>query len=273
MCTPETFRLTWAWEISLSKSIVERRPLMMKSAPISAATSTTSLAKLITSMLSRWVSDSRIISSRSSRVNSGSPFCGLRIVATTTSSKRWLAVSISSTCPLWIGSNDPGYSTLVIGMHATAGAWAWLPPGRSDGDALGDHDVGAAVALRPHDLPAEGRLDRPVRLQHRGLRGQVEQQLGPAVVVVGRVEEGQVPPPLLGAGQEALDRRGDDVGGAGEAAGGQVRLDRPSAPRCPGRRRWPGRRRVTAPRCPWPRSRRTGRAPRPPPPRRGSRGR
>ena len=108
VCTPETFRLIWAWEISLSKSMVERRPLMMKSAPMSAATSTTSLAKLSTSMLSRWPSDSSIISSRSARVNSGSPFCGLRIVATTTSSKRWDAVSISSTCPLWIGSNDPG---------------------------------------------------------------------------------------------------------------------------------------------------------------------
>ena len=50
VCTPETFRLIWAWEISLSKSMVDRRPLMMKSAPISAATSTTSLAKLSTSM-------------------------------------------------------------------------------------------------------------------------------------------------------------------------------------------------------------------------------
>ena len=88
VCTPDTLRFTWAWEISLSKSMVERRPLMMKSAPISLATSTTSLAKLTTSTLSTWASDSSIICLRSSRSKSGSPFCGLRIVATTTVSKR-----------------------------------------------------------------------------------------------------------------------------------------------------------------------------------------
>src|SRR3546814_6876656 len=41
--TTDTLRLICAWEISLSKSMVERRPLMMKSAPTSAARSTTSL--------------------------------------------------------------------------------------------------------------------------------------------------------------------------------------------------------------------------------------
>ena len=67
VCTPDTLRFTCAWEISLSKSIVERRPLMMKSAPTSAATSTTSLAKLIDLDVVEVASDSRIISSRSSR--------------------------------------------------------------------------------------------------------------------------------------------------------------------------------------------------------------
>ena len=67
----------------------------------------------MTSTLSRWASDSSIISWRSSSVKSGSPFCGLRIVATTTSSKRCDAVSMISTWPLWIGSNEPGYRTLV----------------------------------------------------------------------------------------------------------------------------------------------------------------
>ena len=46
--------------------------------------------------------------SRSSSANSGSPFCGLRIAATTTSSNRRAAVSMISRCPLWIGSNEPG---------------------------------------------------------------------------------------------------------------------------------------------------------------------
>ena len=48
------------------------------------------------------------IASRSSRSNSGSPFCGLRMAATMTSSKSRDAVSMISRWPLWIGSNDPG---------------------------------------------------------------------------------------------------------------------------------------------------------------------
>ena len=44
MCTPETLRFICACAISVSKSDTARRPLMMKSAPTSFATSTTSFA-------------------------------------------------------------------------------------------------------------------------------------------------------------------------------------------------------------------------------------
>ena len=73
--------------------------------------------------LSRCASDSSIIASRSSSENSGSPFCGLRIAATTTSSKRYAAVSMISMWPLWRGSNDPGYSTFVT--VAPFPQWSW----------------------------------------------------------------------------------------------------------------------------------------------------
>ena len=58
--------------------------------------------------LSRCDVASSISACRSSSVNSGSPFCGLRTAATTTSSNSREATSMISRCPLWIGSNDPG---------------------------------------------------------------------------------------------------------------------------------------------------------------------
>ena len=61
----------------------------MKSAPTSFATSTTSLENCMTRTLSRCASDSSIMALRSSSENSGSPFCGLRMAATTTSSNRY----------------------------------------------------------------------------------------------------------------------------------------------------------------------------------------
>ena len=51
----------------------------MTSTPRSRARSTTRLEKESIDTLGRWATESAIISRRSSRVNSGSPFCGLRI--------------------------------------------------------------------------------------------------------------------------------------------------------------------------------------------------
>ena len=66
--------------------------------------------------LSRCATDSTRISLRSSRSNIGSPFCGLRMAATMTSSKSADATSMISRWPLWIGSNEPGYRTVVTGF-------------------------------------------------------------------------------------------------------------------------------------------------------------
>ena len=64
---------------------------------------------IVTSTLSRCATTLvRSCASRSSRSNSGSPFCGLRMAATMTPSNSRDAVSMISRWPLWIGSNDPG---------------------------------------------------------------------------------------------------------------------------------------------------------------------
>ena len=106
--TPDTRLFIWAIISSDSKSETTRRPLTMKSAPTSRARSTTRLENMVIRTLSRCDVASAIRSWRSSSVNSGSPFCGLRTAATTTSSNSRDATSMISMCPLWIGSNDPG---------------------------------------------------------------------------------------------------------------------------------------------------------------------
>ena len=94
--TPEMAWFIWAICSSLSKSETARSPLTMKSAPTSRARSTTRLENMVKVTFSRCERLSLIIASRSSRENSGSPFCGLRMAATTTSSKRWAARSMIS---------------------------------------------------------------------------------------------------------------------------------------------------------------------------------
>ena len=113
VCTPETALFICAIWSSFSKSDTARRPLMMKSASISLARSTTSDENIVMLTLPRWPTDSWIISSRSSRLNEPPPFCGLRIAATTTSSNSSDAVVMISIWPLWTGSNEPGYRTRV----------------------------------------------------------------------------------------------------------------------------------------------------------------
>ncbi len=102
------------------------------------------------------------ISSRSSRLNSGSAFCGLRSVATTTSSKSRPARSTTSRWPLWNGSNEPGKRAMVTRC---------LSDRRPDRGTDHGHER-TAVALVPDDLPARGHLDGPVRTPARpGRRG------------------------------------------------------------------------------------------------------
>ena len=182
-------------------------------------------------MLSRWPSDSSIISSRSSRVNSGSPFCGLRIVATTTSSKRWDAVSISSTCPLWIGSNDPGYEHLGHRGHATAGARR-ATTRCSHHDARGDHDVRAAVALGSARPPSRRADRRPGSTPAR--------PSGPAGRAAARASRRSRRAGRAGRGPSgAAGRRPGTAPPATattSAAAGEARR-RPGSPRWPGGRR------------------------------------
>ena len=106
--TPESCRFIWAICSSFSKSETARRPLTMAEAPTSRATFTTSVLTDSIRTPGRWPSDSSSISRRSSSVNSGAFFCGLRTTATTTSSKSRAALSTTSRWPLWKGSNEPG---------------------------------------------------------------------------------------------------------------------------------------------------------------------
>ena len=117
---PDSCRFICAICNSFSKSDTARRPRMMAVAPMSRATLTTSSATATMRTLPRCASDSCSISSRSSRLNSGSAFCGLRRVATTTSSKSCPARSTTSTWPLWNGSNEPGKSATVTGCLSDA---------------------------------------------------------------------------------------------------------------------------------------------------------
>jgi len=87
-------------DLSFSKSDTARRPFTMKSAPTSWASWTTRLENIVTRTLSRCATHSLSICSRSPSENSGSPFCGFRIAATTTWSNRRAAVSMISRCPL-----------------------------------------------------------------------------------------------------------------------------------------------------------------------------
>ena len=106
--TPEMAWFIWACWSSDSKSETTRRPLTMKLTSMSRARSTTRLEKLVIDTFGRWATASRIIAWRSARSNRPAPFWGLLIAATITSSNRRDATSISSRCPLWIGSKDPG---------------------------------------------------------------------------------------------------------------------------------------------------------------------
>ena len=85
--TPERERFIWAICSSLSKSETARRPFTMAVALTSRATFTSKVEMETIRTFWTWVKESAIISRRSSKSKSGSDFWGLRIAATTISSK------------------------------------------------------------------------------------------------------------------------------------------------------------------------------------------
>src|SRR6476660_2908128 len=102
--------------------------------------------------------------------------------------------------PLWIGSKEPGYRTLVIAVTLPPGGLVLTNRVGSEGPSLSDHHVGGAVALAAQHLPPEGRLDLTVRLEHGEVGRQLVEEVEPGVVVVlvRRVEEGEVPSLVAG---------------------------------------------------------------------------
>ena len=178
-----------------------------------------------------------------------------------------------STWPLWIGSNEPGYRTLVM-----------RSPYRCDPVRLTNSQVsgvrrrcaarsprGCGRSAWPAPPPTRTAGRRPSGASSTAVRGgQVEQQLGPAVVVVRRVEQREVPAPLLAGARRGTARPAPPPPRRPPPARRPPGSPRwRGGPRCPGRRRWRGRRPARAPRCPWPRSRRRGRGRSPPARRRG----
>ena len=108
--TPERWLFIWAICISVSKSDTARSPRTIAEAPTSRATLTSRVDTETIRTDGRCATTSSSISWRSSRSNSAALFWGLRSAATTTSSKRRLARSTISRCPLWKGSKEPGNS-------------------------------------------------------------------------------------------------------------------------------------------------------------------
>ena len=98
--TPERWWFIWAICISVSKSETARSPRTMAEAPTSRATLTSRVdtETMRTEGMCATTSSSMLL--RSSRSKSAELFCGLRRAATTTSSKRRLARSTISRCPL-----------------------------------------------------------------------------------------------------------------------------------------------------------------------------
>src|SRR4029453_11220118 len=194
----------------------------MKSAPTSRARSTTRLENIVILMLSRWATDSSIIPCRSSRLKRGSPFWGLRTWAPTTSWNSRDATSMMPRCPLWIGSNEPGYRTVVtdptvppaarttraLARPGQPAAVAEPPPAPPKRPPRRAHDPGTgparsaggrreahprpSVASLAHELPASGDRDRAVGLDDDELGRQHRQQPLPRRERVGGIAERQV---------------------------------------------------------------------------------
>ena len=98
--TPERWLFIWAICISASKSDTARSPRTIAEAPTSRATLTSSVDTETIRTDGRCATTSSSMAWRSSRSKSGALFWGLRSAATTTSSKRRLARSTISRCPL-----------------------------------------------------------------------------------------------------------------------------------------------------------------------------
>ncbi len=88
--------------------------------------------------------------------------------------------------------------------------------------------MGRSVPLRAQDLPPEGGIHWPVRLQHRQVSGELveEDQPGLVVVLVGRVDQGEIPTAAPDALEEAVDGTRHHGGQLGQTGGGKVGLER-----------------------------------------------
>src|SRR5579884_2315089 len=187
---PDSCRFICAICSSFSKSDTARKPLTMADAPTSRATSTTNVVTATMRTLGRCTTASRSISSRSGRVNSGSAFCGLRRIATTTSSKSRPARSTTSRWPLWKGSNEPGMRATVTGCLSGRRA--------RNGPALGtvgpshDRDERTAVALVLDHFPRWLDLYRSRGLEDGDRGAEMGQDGRPLLEAVRRVAQGQV---------------------------------------------------------------------------------
>src|SRR5437763_4588883 len=146
--------------------------------PCSAANSTRSPLKKSTRTLDRWLVTSRRRSCRSSKVNSGSDFWGLRMTATMSSSKCWAVRSMMSRWPFVTGSNDPGMSAI-----ATLVRLSFL-------DSQVHH--GTAVALASHDRPVRGDVELAAGPGDHELGAEAREHGIPAVERVGRVDQRQI---------------------------------------------------------------------------------
>src|SRR6266550_7804731 len=146
--------------------------------PCSAANSTRRPLKKSTRTLDRSLVTSRRRSWRSSRVNSGSAFCGLRMTATMSSSKCWAVRSMMSRWPFVTGSNDPGMSAIATLVCLSF--------------AGNQVHHGTAVAFASHDQPARRDIEVAVGLGDHELGAQAREDVVPPVEGVGRVDECEV---------------------------------------------------------------------------------
>src|SRR5438067_1485084 len=146
--------------------------------PCSAANSTSRPLKKSTRTFDRCLVTSRRRSCRSSRVNSGSAFCGLRMTATMSSSKCWAVRSMMSRWPFVTGSNDPGMSAIATLVRLSFAGY--------------QVHHGTAVALRSHDAPWRRDLEVTVGLGHHEVGADAREHDIPPVERVGRVDEREV---------------------------------------------------------------------------------
>ena len=160
---------------------------------------------------------------------------------------------MSSRWPLWIGSKDPGYSTMVMPDPPVRAAGSW----RSDGD----HRSPVAPSPSPPPSRRERRSGRSDSHTARSARAPSSRSFQ-RVEGVGRVEQRQVAQLARAAAGAVADAPRP---GPGEAAS-PSRLLAQRGERVRGRvdEGADGARPGTAPRCRARPSRRTGRAPWPP---------